>query len=153
MATDVASLQPATTETAYSLGEFSDDQRRLLGLVHPFAPGPLEPLEDLETRWYPVHVHALRHALLSGDPTALFFEKYGYEKGAARMRLFSAIVEFLHDRREGVTEAGLARENEPLLVDEEFLRYVLDLPRSRGDGAIPGYAVIEFLDALGHRRR
>ncbi len=150
MSRDALVARPARTR--YTLADFSEDQRRLVEVHQPTSRGALEPVEDWERRWYPVCVHALRQALVSADPAALFLRKYGHENAAARVRLLRALVGFLHDRRGDLTDAGLAQEGEPLLVDEEFLRYLLDAVRARGSQEIPRYALAEFLDALGHKR-
>jgi hypothetical protein len=85
------------------------------------------------------------------EASRCFDVHYGARSGSEHERRFRQVVEYIDAHRDALTEAGLARDGEPIAVREEFVGWLLscDLEASRRE--IPESALTRFLDEWGHR--
>lgn len=137
---------------SYQLGDFLDDQRRVMSLTGWRVAFSQDPVELVDGRIRKVYALLLRNALMEYDATKVFFEKYGYEPGECHVCRFSLVLDFLNNHHEELAESGLADEGEPIAILEDFLDYLLKYPIDSKSAKIPSYALIQFLDGWGHKR-
>jgi hypothetical protein len=81
----------------------------------------------------------------------LFCTSYGESDGPNRLCRFCATLEYLHGHWPQLCRAGLASDQLPHQVYEEFVDFLLAFePETRGP-RIPDRALTRFLDEWGHR--
>lgn len=133
----------------YRLGEFLDDQRRLLSEAAPGAAELPVSVDLLDGRGFVVRAGILR-TLDAGRQAGLFAEKYGSRLGALWQSRFRLVLEFLTRCHAELLDAGLVDGERAMTVREEFLDYLLRDPEERRGKTTEG-VIRGFLDQWSHR--
>ncbi len=135
----------------YSVGDFLDDQRRILEAVEPGAGRRRCKVDRLEGRMI-----VLQAPHLSADPEArqaagdALQAKYG-RYAEAVIKRFILVQDFLIEGCARMDYAGLGREAEKEEVCQEFLDYLLNYHVNPARPGLPKDAMDRFLDDWGHR--
>jgi len=135
----------------YSVGEFIDDQSRILDALEPGAGRRRFKVDRLEGRMI-----VLQAPRLSEDPEAreaagtALQAKYGRHADAV-MKRFMLVQDYLIDGCDRIDYAGLGKEAEKGEVCHEFLSYLLAFRLNPVRPALPQDALDRFLDEWGHR--
>ena len=135
----------------YSVGDFIDDQSRILEAVEPGAGRRRFKVDRLEGRMIVLQVPRL-----SADPEArgaagtALQEKYGRQADVV-MKRFMLVQDYLIDGCDRIDYAGLGKGAEKGEVCHEFLSYLLAFRLNPVRPALPEDALDRFLDEWGHR--
>jgi hypothetical protein len=113
---------------------------------------PAGPIEDLDGRMLVIQpALLLESARAGGYGAGAFSRKYGPGPGAARLTRFRLVLEFLLESQAEISDAGLACSREPMMIREEFVRFLLNWHLEPRQRRIPRIALSRFLDEWGHR--
>lgn len=139
-------------DSPYRLHDFLDDQRLLSSSTEPVAWLQTHCTQGLDGGMLVISLASLLEAARARSRTAsTFSRKYGPRLGANRLSRFRLVLEFLRDSHAEIADSGLANPGEPMMIQEEFVRFLLNWKVGPAQRRISKSALRRFLDEWGHR--